>query len=326
MNQNLIVCKANKVIEASYKLSLNELRVVLACIAQINTIEELLKTDKFELSAKNFAEIFEISENRAYSELQAVAKRLFQRYVIIDNPDPEQPKIKQTQTHWISSIDYIPDDGKIVLFFAPKILPYLSLLKGGFTQYKLKHIGKMTSIYAIRLYELLMQWKATGKREIEIEWLKKQFQIEDKYSAIKDFKKYVIEPAIKDINEHSNFIVAWEQRKTGRTVTHLIFTFAEKQPEPKPEENKPKAKAKGKIINGVIQSEIEAKARPGESYENAAERIKREKQGNVKRMQNKEEKPAKPMEVWEKMGFKSVEEYAQHSFNKQMEEMNKKSK
>ncbi|HCW08179.1 MAG TPA: replication initiation protein, partial [Cytophagales bacterium] len=79
-------------------------------------------------------------------------------------------------------------------------MPYLSKLEGTFTKYELKHIGNMSSIYGIRFYELLMQWKTAGKREIEINWLKKQFQIEDKYAAIKDLKKYVIDPAIKDIN------------------------------------------------------------------------------------------------------------------------------
>jgi plasmid replication initiation protein len=257
-HQNLTVCKANKVIEAGYKLTLNEQRVILACIGQVQSKEELLKTDKFELSAKDFAKCFNISEKRAYTELQEVAKKLFNRYVIIDNPDPEQPKIKQTQTHWISSIDYIPDDGKIVLFFAPKILPYLSKLEGTFTKYELKHIGNMSSIYGIRFYELLMQWKTAGKREIEINWLKKQFQIEDKYAAIKDLKKYVIDPAIKDINEHSNYQVSWTQRKTGRKVTHLIFEFSEKKAQKaKPKKENSKDKNTADLFHGLTEKQIE---------------------------------------------------------------------
>ena len=56
-HKNLTVCKANKVIEAGYKLSLNEQRVVLACISQVNSVEELFKTDRFELSAKDFAKL-----------------------------------------------------------------------------------------------------------------------------------------------------------------------------------------------------------------------------------------------------------------------------
>jgi plasmid replication initiation protein len=243
-HKNLIVCKANKVIEASYKLTLMETRLIQACVAQVNSKEELVSTKKFELSAKDFAKLYEISEASAYDELKQVSKQLFHRYVTIENPDPENPKIKQTITHWITSIDYMPDDGKIILSFAPKILPYLGQLKGSFTYYRLEHVSKMTCIYAIRLYELLVQWKTTGTREVEIVSLKKQFQLDESYTRMDNFKKRVIEPAIKDINEHSNFSVQWTQRKTGRAVTHLIFTFEEKkqsEPEEKPAEPKPKA-------------------------------------------------------------------------------------
>lgn len=275
-HQNLTVCKSNQVIEAGFKLTLNEQRVVLACIAQVNSIEDLLKTDEFELSAKDFAKLFSISEDRAYSELQEIAKNLYQRSITINNPDPKRPKLKKIETRWISSIGYIPEEGKITLCFAQKILPYLSGLKGTFTKYELKHIGNMNSIYAIRLYELLMQWKSTGKREIEIDWLKNQFQITDLYPDMADFKKRVLAPAIKDINKHSNYQVSWEQRKTGRKVTHLTFIFSEK----KPAKETPKKATKPKeetMILGVPKSEIERLARVGESYEQAAIRIKKMK-------------------------------------------------
>jgi plasmid replication initiation protein len=269
-NKNLTVYKANEVVEAGYKLTLNEQRVILACIAQVNSAEKLLATDEFELSAKDFARLFSISEDRAYSELQGIAKTLYQRSVTLHNPDPKRPKLKKIETRWISSIGYMPEEGKITLCFSQKMLPYLSELKGQFTRYKIEHIGNMTSVYAIRLYELLMQWKTTGVREVEVGWLKKQFRIEDLYPDMSDLKKRVIDPAIKDINAHSNYQVSLGQRKTGRRVTHFIFTFAEKQPA------KPKAaaKPKEKIIFGLKQSEIEKGARPGESWEQAATRIK----------------------------------------------------
>ncbi len=155
---------------------------------------------------------------------------MYQRSITIHNPDPKTPKLKKIETRWISSIGYIPDEGKIILRFSQDILPYLSELKGSFTRYKLEHVGAMKSIYGIRLYELLMQWQALGTREVEIAWLKKQFQIEQEYNRMYDLKKYVIEPAMKDINTHSNYTVSWTQRKTGRRVTHLTFTFSENKP------------------------------------------------------------------------------------------------
>lgn len=272
----LTVCKANKVIEASYKLSLNEQRLILACIGQVNSMKELTSADRFELTAKEFAKLFNIKEDKAYQALKEVSEQLFERYVIIDNPDPEEPTLKYTKTRWISSIDYIPEKGKVALYFAQRMLPYLSLLQGQFTKYKLEHIGKMTCVYAIRLYELLVQWQTVGKREIALEELKELLQLEDKYDRMDNFKARVLEPAISDINTHSNFEVSWKQRKSGRNVTHLIFTFAEKESAQEVIVKEPK-------ILGVAKSVIEKQAKIGESWEQAATRIKAERSKTPKK-------------------------------------------
>lgn len=288
--KNLTVCKSNAVIQAGYQLSLNEQRVVLASIGLVDPRKELLVTDRFELAAKDFVTMFGVSEKNAYKALIEVAQTLFKRYVVIEKPFPDKPNINKLQTHWISSICYMESEGKIALTFAPDLIPYLSQLKGSFTRYDLKNIGNMTSTYGIRLYELLMQWKGTGKREIEIAWLKKQFELDASYERMFDLKKRVIDPAVKDINSHSNYQVKWEQRKTGRKVTHLIFTFSEKTPETEKQKIPTK---KEKTIYGVPVSEIEKNAKIGESHEQAAGRIKRDKV--IKKPSPKTQKTAVPV-------------------------------
>lgn len=229
MKKNLTVYKGNQIIEAGYKLSLNEQRVILSCIAQIRSQESLCVNDDFELSATDFSLLFSVSKDRAYHSLIEVSDSLFNRYIIIDNPYPHKPKIKSLKTRWISSIKSLPGEGKLILNFSNDILPFLCELKGRFTKYELKNVGNMTSIYGIRLYELIMQWQNVGTRTVELTWLKKQFQIENSYSDITDFKKRVLKPAIDDINKHSNFNIQWTQIKNGRTISHLVFSFKEKQ-------------------------------------------------------------------------------------------------
>jgi plasmid replication initiation protein len=190
----------------------------------------LSATERFEVTAKEFSAQFGISLEKTYQTLKEVSEQLFERYVVIDNPDPSDKTLKYTKTRWVSSVNYHPDTGKVSLIFAPFMIPYLSELQGQFTFYLIENISKMNSIYAIRLYELLMQWKTTGSREIEIDWLKKQFQLDENYDRMFDLKKRVLDPAVKDINTHSDYTVSWTQRKTGRNVTHLTFTFGKKQP------------------------------------------------------------------------------------------------
>ena len=168
-------------IEASYQLTLNEQRVILLAITKIHRQKPLCAEDIFSISAADFSIYFDMDLNNTYQELIKVAERLYERTLIIHQPDPDFPTLTKTKTRWISSIDYIPETGTLRLMFAQKIVPYLSMLKEQFTKYPLVSVSSMSSIYAVRLYELLKQWSAVGKREVNLDWLKQQLEIQNEY-------------------------------------------------------------------------------------------------------------------------------------------------
>jgi len=268
--QNAQVYQSNALVESSYRLTLGEQKLVLACVSQIKSDEPLRPEDEFEVTAAQLAALSGSTMQQAYRELNEAAENLFQRYVILDNyPNTGKKRSRKLKTRWLSSIEYKEGEGTLVLTFAQKIIPYLSQLRAQFTKYKLEYVGRMRSVHGIRLYELLMQWQKTGQREVELGWLKTQLQLENCYPSIKDFKKRVIDHAVNDINLHSNLAVSYTQRKKGRVVTHFIFSFADKYA---PKEDK-QAKQREKRILGVPVSEIEKNAKPGESYEGAAARL-----------------------------------------------------
>lgn len=289
----LTVVKSNKVVEASYMLTLAEQRVLLSCIAQIDSTAVLTEEYRFEVTASGVADLVGIENlSNTYRDLKTAAEKLYERSVTIDDPDPDNPKITQRKTRWISSIDYVPGEGKVVLSFAFGIIPYLSQLSREFTKYKLKHVARFESVYSIRLYELLVQWNSSGEREIEVEWLKNQFQVGDKYSRLVDLKKRVIDPAVEEINKHSNLWVKYGQRKSGRTITHFQFQFGLKD---KPyslerkqiteEEINRQAKpgeTKAAVIARLTGTSIADFAKPGETFDQALERKK--SLAEVKRM------------------------------------------
>lgn len=270
-NDKQLVVKANKLIEASYYLTLNEQRLILLAITKVRRDKALYTHDEFVISIEDWVSTFHVEPKNAYRDLQKISNQLFERYITI-----ESPKGNPLKTRWISSIEYVSKEGKLVITFAQKILPFLSLLEKEFTQYRLAFVSKMTSIYAVRLYELLIQWNSIGTREIDIQWLKKILQITDTYTEIRNFKARVLEPSIHQINTHSDLQVSYSQRKTGREVTHFTFEFSPKATAIPKKQNVKKV-SQGDTILGISKADIERLARAGESYEQAAERIKQQK-------------------------------------------------
>ena len=231
MNSKALVVKSNKVVEASYRLSLAEQRILLACIAKIHSGKDLLADNHFEISVVEIADLAKLKNNEhVYQLLEETAEKLSKRQVIINDPDPDTPKTRKRIINWLSSVDYQPGEGKVIIEFSPKIMPYLSQLSRDFTRYKLRIVTQFKSTYSIRMYELLVQWLSIGKRELEVDWLKKQLQVETNYPRVGDFKNRVIDVAVNEINQHSNIWVKYSQRKAGRTITHFLFTFGEKEP------------------------------------------------------------------------------------------------
>lgn len=276
-----LVYKSNALIEASYRLSVYEQRIILACIAQVRRDSPLSDQQLYAVSAQQIANMTGTQLGTVYQNLKTAAERLFERRLTLHEAPNSKSGRKERLTRWVQTVEYREAEGTVALRFGTDMVPYLSQLTEQFTRYALADIASMESAYAIRLYELLCQWRDAGEREVTIEWLRKAFQLESKYPAIKDLKRWVIEPAVKQINEHSPLWVKWEQRKTGRRVTHLTFIFGEKVSKSSQKTVRKKtngnAHVQGKggsgAIYGISRSVIEANARVGESYEDAALRL-----------------------------------------------------
>ena len=280
MNKPLVY-KSNALIEASYRLSVYEQRIILGCIAQVRRDAPLTDQHLYTVTAQEIADLAGIGVKTAYRDLKAAAERLFRREVTLHEAPNGKGGAKIRLTRWVQEVVYQEDQGTVALRFSQPMVPYLSQLTEQFTRYALADVAHMDSAYGIRLYELLCQWREAGQREVEMDWLRDAFQLEGRYGRLADFKRWVIEPAVEQVNEHSPMWVKWSQRKTGRRVSHLLFTFGEKPSEKPVTARKPKTSgnAKGKdknasgAIYGIPRAIIEAKARTGESYENAALRL-----------------------------------------------------
>ena len=215
---NLRVTKSNHLIESSYHLSLQEQRLLLACISKIDSNNELI--NEITLSAEMYGSMFNIPQKRAYSELKNSSKKLYERSIVLKGSE------KDCWIRWISKRAlYHKGEGKVEMTFSQDVIPYLTELKGRFTSYQIKNISSLRSVYSIRLYELLMQWKKTKTLLVTIDDFKTYLQLESKYPNIKELRRRVITPAIDELNKESDIQIEVEYERKGRKIHQMKFTF-----------------------------------------------------------------------------------------------------
>lgn len=268
------VVKSNALVEASYRLTLREQRIILGCIAQVDRSQPITDEVQYVISADLFSKLANCNINGAYKELKLAADTLFERRLtLFEHPNTGKPR--KITMRWVQSVEYLDGAGSVALRFSKDILPYLTELSRQFTRYALSDVAKVNSPHAVRLYELLMQWRETGKRQVSLDWMRERLGLEGKYPVFKDFRRYVVEHAVQQINEHTPITVSWSPHKTGRKVTHLIFSFVFDKPAARLE-SAPLVSASLKreeMIKGIARSLIEQRAHPGETYEACAMRL-----------------------------------------------------
>lgn len=232
MKKELVV-KDNVLIEASYNLDLVEQRLILLAIIEARESGKGINAhDPLSIHAESYINQFGVHRNGAYQALKNASKDLFLRQ--FSYQEKRVKGLANVTSRWVSEIAYIEDAACVELIFAPAIIPLITRLEEHFTSYELEQVSKLNSGYAIRLYELIIAWRSTGKTPvINYDDLRKKLGVLDhEYKVKADFKKRVLDSSLKQVNEHTDIVVKYEQHKTGREITGFSFKFKQK-PQPK---------------------------------------------------------------------------------------------
>lgn len=219
------VTKSNDLVEAAYRLTLNEQRIVLAAIAQIDSRKprRIAERASHTIEARDFAESFGLDLKNAYRELEDGAKRLMRRIVTT----VDRKAAKRVEFNWVEKTEYSWGQGNVTLWFTPSIKPYLYELTRRFTTYDLAQIAHLRSVYAIRLYEMLKQYGSRGHRTITIDKLRDLLMLGDRYTRFNNLRQRVIDPAIEEINTTTDLSVEWRPIRENRKIVSLAFDFAQ---------------------------------------------------------------------------------------------------
>ena len=227
------VTMSHALTRAGQGLSLAEKRLVMACIAKLDSRRALIGQDRpiIRLHAREYAETYDLDPSTAYIALKEASEHLFERRITFFQPIKRRngKGLDETITkmRWIDLCRYTKSEGCVELRFVPDLLPALTGLKDYFTTYQLQQASALRSVYSWRLLELLMQYKKTGWAEFEVfDFATSMDAPEAQRRNFGFIRRRIIDPAVKELKDKDGWDIEWKTVNAGRRVRAVRFSFS----------------------------------------------------------------------------------------------------
>lgn len=224
--QDNVVAKGNDIIQRSrYELNIQQNKVMLYLISQIKPDDDISRVYTF--SVKDFCQACNIStrSGKNMSAAQDAIKSLADKSIWVQ----KSPK-RKTLLRWLNTVDLDEDTNCFKVTFHQNMIPYLYDLRERYTSYQLSNVLTMKSKYGIRLYELLKSYQKMRSNAITFTFDELKDRLDSDYNRYADFRRFVLEPAIEDINECSDISVEYEPYSASgkqRGFDGITFTINE---------------------------------------------------------------------------------------------------
>ncbi len=211
---NPLAIQSNALIHARYEMTAIQKKILLMLISKIQPDDIDFKP--YRIRVKDFLELADLKSTQIYSKLKSATEGLLSKVFYIKKPTGV------LQITIISSAEYFEGRGLMELCFDPKLKPYLLQLKEQFTIMPLKQVLSLRSVYSIRIYEMLQQFKSTGFFITKVDDLKYKLGLENKYKSYNLFKRNVILQAQKELS-NTDMAFTFEEIKQSRRIDKIKF-------------------------------------------------------------------------------------------------------
>lgn len=204
------------------QLSAVELKIIIYLISKIKA--EDTDITKVHINIKDFCKLTNIEpKGNNYSKVRESIKSLKRKTWWIEVDDGNSDLLYS----WIDYALIRKNTGDIEIALSQYLKPYIIQLRSNFTRYRLNEILNLKSKHAIKIFELATSYLYKGQFKISLEELKDYLGIENKYSDWRDFRKTVLEPSVKQINDNTYINIDYEAIKNGKKVEDLVIKVNE---------------------------------------------------------------------------------------------------
>lgn len=220
------VVKANEIIQkAKFDLGLLEQKTFCYAVSKIKPTDT--KDTEYIFSINEYCDVCGIGRNsgKTIEEVKEALKCLRDKSFYLLDEEGNWVLIG-----WLSKVRVLPKSGKIKIKFDEDMQKYLMGIYSNYTQYSLLCVLPMRSAYSIRLYEILKSYAGLKRHSMQFNIDDLKIKLNAPYKRFPDFRRKVLEVAMKEINLYTDIEIAWETVKKGRKVIAIKFELSERSP------------------------------------------------------------------------------------------------
>ena len=243
IRHNGVVSTSNRLIRP-IELSSNEYKALLYAMAVANYGEKnnqdreiteqtyiyLHKDDLGELLGLDKKNSINVAIDRIYKELSSRVAH----FVIEEPLDASKRKVKKVHSvvPIIRELRW-EDDAKnaLQIRFTSEVLPYFTrLASGNFTTYQLKDLFALDSVTSMSLYSYFIknEFRYANQESYEVELSLENIKAltdigEKKYDRWVDFRRYVLDKIVEEINDRTSLKLEYDTIKKGRPIVGVRF-------------------------------------------------------------------------------------------------------
>ncbi|MEG1482943.1 MAG: replication initiation protein [Cetobacterium sp.] len=221
-----VAVRVDCLIEARYQLSAKGNDVIDMVTMQIKEDNNL----RYEIKLNDYVNYYidrESIKNNLSRDFESIVNMFRNRGVNIKTENGE------AYYPWFSKIEYI-NSGKILVDLHPD-MKYLLLSSKRGIYYDIKYTMNLTNEYAkkyyycCKLFDTSNADKKSGWRIDKIDDLKRKLAVPKSYIENPSlFKQKVLEVAKYQINNYSDIVIEYQEKKTGNKTTHITTTIRKK--------------------------------------------------------------------------------------------------
>lgn len=197
--------------QSTYKLSIDEKRLILSAIFSFNAQKKQCKT-------------VTIKEPDFYKTHKNAKNILLTRGIKVSHDNGEVEDLR-----WLHRAKHCDKKQILELDFSAEMVAIFDILQLHFDEFQLVKIKEFKSNFSIKLYEKLMLENEKGYFSKDIEELKSVFGVSGNYEKWSDFQKRVIAPAVNEINNSTNYKLKYDTARKGRFIHKVNFTFKKRK-------------------------------------------------------------------------------------------------